>query len=177
MDSNHRSKTQQIYSLPPLATRELLQMKLCAARGAAPNRSPAKRVRFGKETQRRERALVPARKRAIQRLCRCGAGGRIRTPDLLITNQLLYRLSYTSTWRLSTNSERYYNKESEVCQVEKKIFFAPPLWDIQRQRPGWLCARCGEEQYSFDRGGSRHGRLLCARCLRDKDKEDCYDVS
>ena len=27
----------------------------------------------------------------------CGAGGRIRTPDLLITNQLLYRLSYTST--------------------------------------------------------------------------------
>ena len=26
----------------------------------------------------------------------CGAGGRIRTPDLLITNQLLYRLSYTS---------------------------------------------------------------------------------
>ena len=27
-----------------------------------------------------------------------GAGGRIRTPDLLITNQLLYLLSYTSKW-------------------------------------------------------------------------------
>ena len=27
-----------------------------------------------------------------------GAGGRIRTPDLLITNQLLYRLSYTSVF-------------------------------------------------------------------------------
>ena len=27
-----------------------------------------------------------------------GAGGRIRTPDLLITNQLLYQLSYTSVW-------------------------------------------------------------------------------
>ena len=27
---------------------------------------------------------------------RGGAGGRTRTPDLLITNQLLYRLSYTS---------------------------------------------------------------------------------
>ena len=27
---------------------------------------------------------------------RGGAGGRIRTPDLLITNQLLYLLSYTS---------------------------------------------------------------------------------
>ena len=30
---------------------------------------------------------------------RGGAGGRIRTPDLLITNQLLYQLSYTSTQR------------------------------------------------------------------------------
>ena len=28
VDSNHRSETQQIYSLPPLATRELLHMKL-----------------------------------------------------------------------------------------------------------------------------------------------------
>ena len=27
VDSNHRSETQQIYSLPPLATRELLRMK------------------------------------------------------------------------------------------------------------------------------------------------------
>ena len=29
-----------------------------------------------------------------------GAGGRTRTPDLLITNQLLYRLSYTSGYAL-----------------------------------------------------------------------------
>lgn len=28
MDSNHRSETQQIYSLPPLATREFLHMEL-----------------------------------------------------------------------------------------------------------------------------------------------------
>ena len=27
-----------------------------------------------------------------------GAGGRTRTPDLLITNQLLYQLSYTSVF-------------------------------------------------------------------------------
>ena len=65
---------------------------------------------------------MPARKRAIRSLCRCGAGGRIRTPDLLITNQLLYRLSYTSVWRLS-NSKRYYNKESEVCQAINQKFF------------------------------------------------------
>ena len=35
-----------------------------------------------------------------------GAGGRIRTPDLLITNQLLYRLSYTSkSVRLSNSKD------------------------------------------------------------------------
>ena len=32
MDSNHRSKKQQIYSLPPLATREPLRIKLCFAK-------------------------------------------------------------------------------------------------------------------------------------------------
>jgi hypothetical protein len=52
MDLNHRRLSQQIYSLPPLATRESLQV---------------------------------------------GAGGRNRTPDLLITSQLLYLLSYTSS--------------------------------------------------------------------------------
>lgn len=56
VDSNHRSKLQQIYSLSPLATREIPQI-------------------YGYSI---------------------GAGGRIRTPDLLITNQLLYQLSYTS---------------------------------------------------------------------------------
>ena len=53
VDSNHRRHCQQIYSLSPLATREIPHIKL-------------------------------------------EAGGRIRTPDLLITNQLLYQLSYTS---------------------------------------------------------------------------------
>ncbi len=50
------AKTQQIYSLPPLATRELSHIQFALN----------------------------------------GAGGRTRTPDLLITNQLLYQLSYTS---------------------------------------------------------------------------------
>ena len=62
VDSNHRRHRQQIYSLSPLATREIPQI-----------------------------------------LYEIGAGGRIRTPDLLITNQLLYQLSYTST----TTSEHY----------------------------------------------------------------------
>ena len=32
-----------------------------------------------------------------------GAGGRTRTPDLLITNQLLYQLSYTSIFQRQIN--------------------------------------------------------------------------
>ena len=57
VDSNHRSYKQQIYSLPPLATRELFH------------------TIFKKN----------------------GAGDGTRTRDLLITNQLLYQLSYAST--------------------------------------------------------------------------------
>ena len=115
--------------------------------------------------------------RRIRRGERCevredaGAGGRIRTPDLLITNQLLYRLSYTSTWRLS-NSERYYNKGKKGCQVKKQKLFIPPLRDIQVERPAWICVRCGGEQYHFDRGEMRHGRYLCARCLEDLQAEE-----
>ncbi len=40
-----------------------------------------------------------------------GAGGRTRTPDLLITNQLLYQLSYTSVSTLV-----YYNTTKTFCQ-------------------------------------------------------------
>ena len=60
VDSNHRRHRQQIYSLSPLATREIPHMHL-------------------------------------GRCLQAGAGRRTRTPDLLITNQLLYQLSYTST--------------------------------------------------------------------------------
>ena len=38
--------------------------------------------------------------------------GRIRTPDLLITNQLLYRLSYTSV----SVQPAYNSKYRPVCQ-------------------------------------------------------------
>ena len=55
VDSNHRRHSQQIYSLSPLATREI----------------PHIHYRL------------------------FGAGRRTRTPDLLITNQLLCQLSYT----------------------------------------------------------------------------------
>ena len=47
-----------------------------------------------------------------------GAGRRIRTPDLLITNQLLYRLSYTSR----KSSEGYNSKSDHICQHQNKSF-------------------------------------------------------
>ena len=70
VDSNHRRHSQQIYSLPPLATRE--------------------------------HSHIPSVRATMN-----GAGGRIRTPDLLITNQLLYRLSYTSTSGFSLERKMY----------------------------------------------------------------------
>jgi hypothetical protein len=42
-----------------------------------------------------------------------GAGRRIRTPDLLITNQLLYQLSYTS---ISATNRLYITRLQFVCQ-------------------------------------------------------------
>ena len=41
VDSNHRSETQQIYSLPPLATRELLQVLGCWSWWTDSNPRPA----------------------------------------------------------------------------------------------------------------------------------------
>ena len=43
---------------------------------------------------------------------RGGAGRRTRTPDLLITNQLLYQLSYTSM----ISDESYNSRLSPICQ-------------------------------------------------------------
>ena len=43
-----------------------------------------------------------------------GASGETRTPDLLITNQLLYRLSYTSI--TGKPGKAYLNRLARECQ-------------------------------------------------------------
>ena len=83
VDSDHRSRRQQIYSLPPLATREHSHIKFY----------------FG------------------YKLFINGAGGRTRTPDLLITNQLLYQLSYTSKPKCQNNIPQI------ATNVKRKIEF------------------------------------------------------
>ena len=45
-----------------------------------------------------------------------GAGGRTRTPDLLITNQLLYQLSYTSILTGTFFVLRYNSITRVFCQ-------------------------------------------------------------
>ena len=46
-----------------------------------------------------------------------GAGGRTRTPDLLITNQLLYQLSYTSIFGVFRRTLDYYITKKPVSQA------------------------------------------------------------
>ena len=65
---------------------------------------------------------IPARK-----LAGTGAGNVTRTRDLLITNQLLYRLSYSSAlcciWlplHLVAAEQKYYIANLSVCQLEKE---------------------------------------------------------
>ncbi len=69
--------------------------------------------------------------------CTLGAGGRTRTPDLLITNQLLYQLSYTSVLSVSLrDSEELPILERLVIIAEPpcfvKNFFIRILWPCTR---------------------------------------------
>ena len=76
VDLNHRRHCQQIYSLSPLATREIPQIQYA-------------------------------------NLNTGGAGGRTSNPDLLITNQLLYQLSYhqhDTGSNIIANSAGFVNK-------------------------------------------------------------------
>ena len=56
-----------------------------------------------------------------------GAGGRTRTPDLLITNQLLYQLSYTSIQcdpSVAPDNMIYYTTLRSVCQAFFQKYFS-----------------------------------------------------
>ena len=59
-----------------------------------------------------------------------GAGDRTLTDDLLITNQLLYRLSHSSKrlstiWKVNSN---YYTKKRLICQLFFRNFFKKLIW-------------------------------------------------
>ena len=130
MDSNHRRHCQQIYSLSPLATREfphIVPVFKCFNR---------KQHQINEICFRRQKHLncLSARRQSIKNRSELspthGAGGRTRTPDLLITNQLLYQLSYTSIF----NRLDYNSKPIGVCQHK--------FFQIQKILKSRLAALC-----------------------------------
>ena len=56
-----------------------------------------------------------------------GANKGTRTPDLLITNQLLYRLSYIGIFSIC-----YYSRSRSVCPAPQESFF--PIAEERRKK-------------------------------------------
>ena len=121
-----------------------------------------------------------------------GAGGRTRTPDLLITNQLLYQLSYTSTCaQLGGRSiQLVYNTKPVVsCQglfcIFSDIFSFHPILERRehpcltictrkipsRIPPVCACCRCGDELYERDVCYLIDEEVICPSCLPDVARE------
>ena len=128
MDSNHRSRWRQIYSLFPLAAREPAHVLLS----------------FGAGDWNRTRNLLITN----QLLCQLsytskvwnwtknfGASGRNRTTDTGIFSPLLYRLSYRGIWRsgwgsnsrpLAWQASVLTNWTTGPCHLNKQMW-----WELQ----------------------------------------------
>ena len=87
-----------------------------------------------------------------------GAGGRIRTPDLLITNQLLYRLSYTSKY--ISNSRVYSSKQFFICQHLFSVFFMFLRREFFAPKPRPPQAAHHTALHSLRAGDPRRRRIL-----------------
>ena len=96
MDSNHRSRRRQIYSLFPLAAREPSHIKFALPKQKSPNKKNG-----AGEWNRTINLLITNQLLCLielhQRVSQCvGASGRNRTTDTGIFSPLLYLLSYRS---------------------------------------------------------------------------------
>ena len=80
MDSNHRTRREQIHSLPCLATSLILHKTWCRREDLNPQPTDYKSVALPVELQRR--------------IIKNGGSERNRTADTRIFSPLLYRLSY-----------------------------------------------------------------------------------
>ena len=104
MDSNHRSRRRQIYSLFPLAAREPSHIKFALPKQKSPNKKNG-----AGEWNRTINLLITNQLLCLielhQRVSQCvGASGRNRTTDTGIFSPLLYRLSYLGLWRRGWDS-------------------------------------------------------------------------
>ena len=171
MDSNHRRHCQQIYSLSPLATREFPHIipvfkdftrktyqiiEICF-----PIQKHLKRLAARRQSIVNRSELSPTR----------GAGGRTRTPDLLITNQLLYQLSYTSIsateWILA-DAAPFVKPKFFIFREEGLLHFkicSPAEKRRPYGRPCGRCSLCGCELLRGERGWYLNGQSVCADCF------------
>jgi hypothetical protein len=74
--------------------------------------------------------------RPLLKQLKTGAGSRIRTDDLLITNQLLYQLSYAGE-RRATKLKRNRQKAIEFCvkSLLSAQFLADPTGERKTRLP------------------------------------------
>ena len=100
-----------------------------------------------------------------------GAGGRTRTPDLLITNQLLYQLSYTSIsateWILADTAP-FVKPKFFVFREEGLLHFkicSPAEKRRPYGRPCGRCSLCGCELLRGEHGWYLNGQSVCADCF------------
>lgn len=50
--------------------------------------------------------------------------------------------------------------------------FSPFLRDSQWERPKWLCALCGAEQYGQEQTKEWRGKYVCICCLAGRNEEE-----
>ena len=100
-----------------------------------------------------------------------GAGRRTRTPDLLITNQLLYQLSYTSIsateWILA-DAAPFVKPKFFIFREEGLLHFkicSPAEKRRPYGRPCGRCSLCGCELLRGERGWYLNGQSVCADCF------------
>ena len=118
--------------------------------------------------------LWPLGNSPIFTLLRCGkigAGRRTRTPDLLITNQLLYQLSYTSIsateWILA-DAAPFVKPKFFIFREEGLLHFkicSPAEKRRPYGRPCGRCALCGCELLRGEHGWYLNGQSVCADCF------------
>ena len=115
--------------------------------------------------------LWPLGNSPICNLSEGGAGRRTRTPDLLITNQLLYQLSYTSIsateWILA-DAAPFVKPKFFIFREEGLLHFkicSPAEKRRPYGRPCGRCSLCGCELLRGEHGWYLNGQSVCADCF------------
>ena len=151
MDSNHRSETQQIYSLPPLATRELLHIKLWSWwTDSNPRPADYKSAALPAELHQQTSAAVQQQVVVYQRK------GELSSifPKNFLPPLALFAAGRSLPWGNGQHG------------------LLLPLGDRQDLPPAWYCPLCGGEQYSGDLGLPWHGQMICPTCLARLEEEE-----